>query len=319
MPANFSLVMMKIFAAVYDLGSVVLAARTLRMSQSGVSTTLAKLRVILDDQLFISTSTGMQPTARARELIDPVREMIVCIDRRILGRSDFDPRTATREFTIALSDVAEAIYMPRVLNAVNLAAPHVRLRSVELPQLQLQRALSEGQVDLALGYLPDLVASEFVRRKVGQHSFVCICSADNKRLINAFNLKTYCAARHVVVEAPGRTQGLLERYMQQRGIERHIVFTTPHFMCIAELISQTDMLASVPKALAESFSEKKQLIRLDLPFRSPVFETHLHWSKSVHNDPAIRWLREILFNAFSDKGTPQGVLPQIRAAVNHGP
>jgi hypothetical protein len=41
----------------------------------------------------------------------------------------------------------------------------------------------------------------------------------------------------------------------------------------------------------------KLLTRLDLPFRSPIFESHLHWSKSLHADPAHRWLRGVVFQA----------------------
>jgi DNA-binding transcriptional LysR family regulator len=292
---------MKIFVAVFELRSVGLAARSLSMSQSGLSSALARLRRDLGDPLFVSTASGMQPTARAKELIVAMREAINCIEQKILNKQKFDPANDQREFRIALSDVAEAIYMARALNAVTRAAPNVRLRSVEMPQLQLQRALSEGRVDLALGYFPDLLASEFVRRKIGQHSFVCICSSANRYVIEDFSLKKYCEVRHVLVEAPGRTQGLLERYVQKRGIRRNVALTTPHFMSLPEVISGTDMLATIPDALADFFADFKQLARLELPFRSPVFETHLHWSKSVHNDPASRWLRGVLFQAFAAK------------------
>jgi DNA-binding transcriptional LysR family regulator len=230
-----------------------------------------------------------------------MREALGCIDQRILRRARFDPLTDDREFTIALSDMAEAIFMPRALNAVSRAAPEVRLRSVALPQAELQQALSEGRLDLALGYMPDLVASEFVRRKIDQHSFVCICSAANRKVIQGFNLDKYLEARHVLVQAPGRTQGLFERYLQERGIERRVALTTPHFMSLPEIVAGTDMLASIPGALAGFFVGMKRLVRLELPFRSPVFENHLHWSKSVHSDPANRWLRDTLFRAFAGK------------------
>ena len=302
MSGNLNLQSMKIFLAVFDQRSVGLAARALNMSQSGLSSALAKLRRDLGDALFVSTAGGMQPTSRAKELAGPMRDAVGCIENRILKQDRFDPATAEREFRIALTDVSEAMHMPRVLNAVTLAAPNVRLRSVSLPQAELQRALSEGRVDLALGYFPDLLASEFVRRKIGQHGFVCICSSDNRRVIEGFNLKKYCEARHVVVDAPGRTQGLLERYVQQRGIERRIALTTPHFMCLPQIIAGTEMVASIPDALAQIFGDLKRLTRLELPFRSPVFETHLHWSKSVHDDPASKWLRTVLFGAFAKPG-----------------
>jgi DNA-binding transcriptional LysR family regulator len=191
------------------------------------------------------------------------------------------------------------MYMPRALDAVTRAAPRVRLRSVEMAQPQLQRALSDGQVDLALGYFPDLQASEFVRRKISQHGFVCICSSANRYVLRDFSLKKYCEARHVLVEAPTRTQGLLESYVQKRGIHRNAALTTPHFMSLPQILAGTDLIATVPDAIADAFADFKRLTRLELPFRSPVFESHLHWSKSVHDDPANRWLRGVLFQAFS--------------------
>lgn len=297
--SNLSLRSMKIFLAIFDSGSVGHAARVLGMSQSGLSTALASLRRELDDGLFVSTPAGMQPTARAKDLLEPMRAAVECIEQRILKKDDFDPATEEREFRIAMTDVAEAIYMPRALNAVVAAAPNVRLRSVTMPPHELQRALSDGSVDLALGYLPDLAASELVRRKIGRHAFVCLCSSANRRVIDGFNLKKYSEARHIVVEAAGRTQGLLERYVEQRGIHRRIVLTTPNVMSMPEIISHTDVIASIPDALAHFFSNYPLLVQLPLPFPSPVFDTHLHWGRSVHDDPANHWLRSVLFEAFS--------------------
>lgn len=299
MASNLNLQSMKIFVAVFDHRSVGAAARSLGMSQSGLSSALAKLRRDLRDPLFVSTAAGMQATTRAKEVIGPMREAVQCIEQRILGTRTFDPAQDEREFRIAMSDTAEAMYMPRALDAVTRAAPNVRVRSVTMAQPQLQRALSDGQVDLALGYFPDLQASEFVRRKIDQHGFVCICSSANRQLIRDFSLKKYCEARHVLVEAPTRTHGLFESYVQKRGIHRNAALTTPHFMSLPQILAGTDLIATVPDAIADAFADFKRITRLELPFRSPVFESHLHWSKSVHNDPANRWLRGVLFQAFA--------------------
>jgi DNA-binding transcriptional LysR family regulator len=215
----------------------------------------------------------------------------------VLARAGFDPATDEREFRIALSDTAEAMYLPRILAALTRAAPRVRLRSIAMPQPQLQRALTEGQVDLAVGYFPDLQAAQFVRRKIGQHGFVCICSAANRRLLQDFSLQAWCQARHVVVEAPTRSRGLLDSYIQRRGIVRDVALTTSHFMSLPEIIAGTDLIATVPDAIADAFAEHRRLARLELPFRSPVFEAHLHWSKSVAHDPAHRWVRGLMFDA----------------------
>jgi DNA-binding transcriptional LysR family regulator len=300
---NLNLQAMKIFVAVFDLRSVNLAARSLNISQSGLSTTLAKLRRDLGDALFLSTAAGMQPTSRAKEVVGAMRDAIQCMEQRILNKGRFDPATDEREFRIALSDTAEAMYMPRALAALTRAALRVRLRSVATAQPQLQRALSEGQVDVALGYFPDLQSSEFMRRKLGAHGFVCICGAANRDVIRDLTLERYLQARHVVVESPTRTQGLLEAYLAKRGLHRDVALTTPHFMSLPEIIAGTELIATVPDAIADVFADIQRLVRIELPFRSPVFEAHLHWSKSVHNDPANKWLRALLLTALSRPGS----------------
>ena len=301
MKSNLNLQAMKIFLAVHEHRSAGAAALALGMSQSGLSTALARLRVTLGDALFIATTSGMQPTTRAKALLGPMREAVQCMEQRILNKASFDPHQDEREFRVAASDTAEAMYMPRILNVLTRTAPRVRLRVVAMAQPQLQRALSEGQVDLALGYFPDLMSSEFVRRRIGQHGFVCMCSARNPAMVRDFGLKTYLEARHVVVEAPTRTQGLLETDLQKRGIRRQVALTTPHFMSLPEILSHTDLLATVPDAIADVFANHPRLVRLPLPFRSPIFDAHLHWSKSVNNDPAHRWVRGLMFEACAAK------------------
>ena len=301
MADNFNLQSMKIFLAVFEHRSVGLAAAALGMSQSGLSTALARLRSTLGDALFVSTSAGMQPTTRAKELALPMREAVQCIEQRVLRKASFDPAVDEREFRMAASDTAEAMYMPRALDVLTRTAPGVRLRVMSLGQPQMLRALSEGQVDLALGYFPDLISAEFVRRRIGQHGFACICSADNRELIRDFSLRKYVAARHVLVEAPTRSHGLLETYLQKHAIYRNAALTTPHFMSLPEIIARTRLIATVPDAIADAFAENPRLVRLPLPIRSPVFDAHMHWSKSVNEDPAHRWVRGILFDAFAGR------------------
>ena len=298
MAGNLNLQSMKIFLAVFEQRSVGTAAHMLGMSQSGLSTALARLRHELGDALFVSTAAGMQPTTRAKELVAPMRDAVQCIEHRILSKASFDPATDEREFRVSASDTAQAMYMPRALNLLTRVAPRVRLRVVAMAQPQLQRALSEGLVDLALGYFPDLLSAEFVRRRIGQHGFVCICSASNHDLIRDFSLKKYTEARHIVVEAPTRTHGLLETYVQKNGIHRYAALTTPHFMSLPEILSNTDLIATVPDMIADAFANDRRLARLPLPFRTPIFDAHLHWSMSVNNDPAHRWLRGAMFEAF---------------------
>ena len=67
--------------------NVTKAAARLHLSQPAVSTQLSRLRHEFDDLLLIPAQRGMTPTAKAMELLDPLRALT-----RFAPRS---PRTAS--------------------------------------------------------------------------------------------------------------------------------------------------------------------------------------------------------------------------------
>jgi DNA-binding transcriptional LysR family regulator len=79
-----------------------------------VSHALPRLRVILDDELFIRTATGMQPTARAPAMAPLIREAWKSLEAAI-GLTKFEPRSSTRWFTIAVSDFVTTVMRPNLL------------------------------------------------------------------------------------------------------------------------------------------------------------------------------------------------------------
>ena len=87
--------------------SVTAAARRLRLTQSAVSRSLAKLRELFDDELFVRTGAGMRPTRRALELAAPLRRTLGELGALLEPRERFDPATAQRTFQIASLDYTQ--------------------------------------------------------------------------------------------------------------------------------------------------------------------------------------------------------------------
>jgi DNA-binding transcriptional LysR family regulator len=128
--ANLDLNALRVFVAVHDLRSVREAARELDLSQSGVSTALGRLRTQFQDALFNKTSNGMEPTARAREMVGPARRIIHDIESQLLAAREFDPATSRREFVLALSDIGEGIYLPSTIRSLYQKHSGITLRSL---------------------------------------------------------------------------------------------------------------------------------------------------------------------------------------------
>ena len=68
--------LLEAFHAIMTRGSLVAAAESMNVTQSAVSKQLAHLRDWLDDELFVRTSDGMQPTPRALELRERVEAIL---------------------------------------------------------------------------------------------------------------------------------------------------------------------------------------------------------------------------------------------------
>jgi DNA-binding transcriptional LysR family regulator len=293
---NLDLKLLQVFLAVFESRSVGQAAISLRMSQPGVSTAMTRLRRTFGDPLFVRTTRGMKPTTRALALREPIRAIVESIESRLLAQPEFDPATSTRQFRLSLSDIGEGIYLPLILQAIAEVAPGVSLRSVSLPPKQLHEAMEAGAVDLAAGYFPDIKASEFLHRRVGLHSFACIVGRGHPLASMPMTFKRFTEARHVVIEASGRSQEVLEKYLKSKRIQRRVVLYTPHFMSVPVVVASTDLVAIVPQALADFTRAQPELKQVPLPFVPPTFQVNIHWHRAGHDDPGNRWLREIMFS-----------------------
>src|SRR2546430_10687470 len=99
------------------------------MSQSAVSTALAKLRLTYGDPLFHRVGHGMQPTARMRGLIEPVREALSRVNGTFTSEPVFNASTTARTFTLAMSDLGEIVFMPKILRRIRQLDPRASVRS----------------------------------------------------------------------------------------------------------------------------------------------------------------------------------------------
>src|SRR5215208_5290884 len=75
-------------------------AESLGISQPAVSNSLAKLRKLFGDELFLRTPKGMEPTPYADQLAESVGYALAMIHSGLNQRTSFNPSTSERAFTI---------------------------------------------------------------------------------------------------------------------------------------------------------------------------------------------------------------------------
>ena len=307
---SFDLNLIPVLVAIYDHHSVGAAALHLGVSQPAVSSALARLRQSYGDPLFLRVSHGMEPTARMRSLIGPLREALARVDGTFTMDRDFDPGTTKRTFTFAMSDLGEMVFMPKILRRIRELAPSASVRSVAATPTQIELGLESGAIDLAVGYFPDLREKSFLEQHLFFHHFVCLLRADHPIRATTLTRAQFLSLEHAVVYGAGRSYEIFERFLRAKRIQRRVVLQTPHFMSIPSIISQSDLIVTVPHAVGMFVKSAHMNIRIaQPPMRTPRIDLKQHWHRNFQRDPKSKWLRELVASLFTDE------LDEWRAAV----
>ena len=285
--------------ALYDELSVSRAARVLGMSQPAVSMALKRMRETFDDPLFVRVPNGIAPTPRAHAIIQASRPLVGRLQQDLVKGQSFDPATSTQTFTLALSDVGEMAFLPRIIPLLREAAPHCAVRSVSLPPSQMAHELEKGGVDAAVGYFPMLATKNFRHRRLSVHRFACLMRANHPLWAPRLTVARFLEVDHLVVREEGRSQEVLERFFARRRIRRRVHAYTAHFLGVPFILAGSDLIATVPYAVAQDFAEMSPHLVIALPpFDITGFELKLHWHRRFDNEPRNRWLRDQLTRSF---------------------
>src|SRR6201982_1335695 len=171
---DFDLNLLLVVDGVLRESTLANAEKALSVSQPTISSSLAKLREILQDELFVRSGNGMQPTPRALALKEPVQRVLAAVKGEILDTVSFDPATEIRPYTVATSDIGETLLLPRLVARLAQDAPMVNLRTSVVRPRHLEDALESGEVDLAVGYFPDLARPTTMQQTLFTHGFACL-------------------------------------------------------------------------------------------------------------------------------------------------
>jgi DNA-binding transcriptional LysR family regulator len=301
---NLDLNLLTLFLALHDEGTVSGAGRKLGMSQPAVSAGLSRMRESFADQLFVRTGRGMAPTLRAVQMLGPVREAIEIIKKEVLNAAEFTPSTAEEVFTVAMSDVSQMVLLPPILKVLGREAPGTSIRAVTPSRELTERGLEQGDINVAIGYYPDLKGNNFYQQRLFSSGFACLLRREHPIKARKLSTKQFLELGHAVVRAEGRSQEVFDRYLARHGLQLRIVLRTAHFLSIPGIVAQSDLVATVPEAVAMTFSAMSELRIMRPPFDIPRFDMRTHWHRKFHNDPANRWFRGVVASLFNDQTEP---------------
>jgi len=299
--SHIDLNLFTVFDVIYTERNLTKAGTVLGITQPAVSNALSRLRDSFDDQLFVRTSEGMTPTPVAENIVDPIRRALHLMRVCVQESQVFKPAEATKDFRISITDIFGAIVLPELFQVIEREAPKISITTKAIKRRSLTNELASGAIDFAVDV--PLVSEEQVRHaSIYAENFSCLVRKGHPALKSGLNLETYLNQRHILVSNRTKGPAFEDVALAKLGHSRTIGFRTQHYLMAPQIITQSDMLLTVSSRFAQTCVEfDERLECLPVPFPIPEMSIHIYWHASMDEDPANRWLRELIIKLLKDK------------------
>lgn len=296
---SLDLNLLRVFDAVMAEGSVTRAADVLAMTQPAVSHALKRLRAAVGEELFLRTAHGMKPSPRAEELWPTVRESLGSL-RQALAPQAFDAAKESAHFRLAMADATAAQLTPGLVRIIESQALAVGMRMLPLTTRDPRRLLETSEVDLAVGYFPEILAflaslgrdANLRHQRLYVTRYVCVMRKGHPLADLPLTLERYCAAMHLLVSFSGRPHGYVDQALAAIGRRRRIVLTVNQFFTAGRVVAQSDLLTVLPEGFVDATGYRHELTTRELPLEMQPVHVDMLWHRRHDNAPAHAWLRE---------------------------
>ncbi|WP_028603871.1 LysR family transcriptional regulator [Ottowia thiooxydans] len=272
--------------------NVTRAAERLHLSQPAVSTQLGRLRELFDDPLLIPIQRGMTPTAKALELLGPLRQALDQVRATLAEHRHFNPEKADLTVVIACTDYLQTAVVRPLAVALRKQAPGLRIALRHLEPSALETQMAGGEVDLAL-MTPEHGPGSLRSRHLFDERYVLIGRRGHPGLRGSLSVERFAQLDHVIVSLRGGDFTTpVDEGLAALGYRRKVALSAASFLVVPEIVAHSDFVALVPERLVRD--HRDALMIVECPFPVQGFSVSMLWHERNHSHSGQRWVREIV-------------------------
>ncbi|WP_188666893.1 LysR family transcriptional regulator [Tersicoccus solisilvae] len=281
--------------ALLEEANVTRAGQRIGMGQSTMSSALARLRAVFQDELLVRIGRDYELTPLAREVLPQVQLTIPLIEQALNKETPFDPAFARRRFSFQLSDFA-AIELRPLFSIATSAAGGV---SFDLQRLPI--APTDADRDL-LGH--DFIVAvpgigiEAESFELFRDHYVVIADRSNPVVGDgAISLEDFLASPQIRCDFGRSHVTPAERRMRELDLRTNVRVTTSTLLSIPLIVSGTALVGVVPSRLVDRLGGPTTTVAVPTPFPRVEVIERLWWHPTHQHNPAHTWLRELIAEA----------------------
>lgn len=273
------------------------AAEKMNVSQSAMSHTLARLRGVFDDPLFIRNAKGLEPTKRAVELSGKLRFILSEIDI-LLAPKTLELSQIHAHFRIQTHDFILASYLAKAFKKINQEAPNI-LIDIKILDKTAYDKLDNGELEMIIG--AGLQAKpKFMQKRLMNENLVCLLDKANPLLKN-WTTEAIFSFPHIKSSLLDDLDDPVSQYGKAMGLpKRKIGFLTEALNLQLPLLPGSNLIAFLPESIAKQGRRVYDLEVKECPFTLPALIIRGMWHERHQNDIAHQWIREKIHDAFTD-------------------
>jgi DNA-binding transcriptional LysR family regulator len=183
-------------------------------------------------------------------------------------------------------------------------APGVELR-ILMPGQDPASELASGKLDFVImPQAPGDEAQGIRGRQLLRDRFVCIARrAHPLAKTKTLSMSSFAGAAHALIAPWGMDGGYVDDALARLGLQRKVAVAVPHFLAAPHIIASSDLLLTVAQRVAEVVTGPLSLVVLAPPKELELtgFTMSILWHERTHEDPARRWLREVIVAEASER------------------
>lgn len=297
--------------ALLEEANVTHAGERIGMGQSTMSSALARLRAVFQDELLVRVGRDYELTPLARQILPQVQLTLPLLAQALGQEEPFDPALSRRRFSIQLSDYA-AIELRALFAVATAAADTVAFDLLRLPSepTDAERDLLTHDFVVAV---PG-IGIEVTGFEVFRDDYVVIADRRNPAVASGeISLSDFVSGSHIRCDFGRAHMTPAERRMRELDLRYNVRVTTSSLLSIPMIVRGTDLLGVVPRRLVERNGAMTGTVSVPLPFPAVELIERLWWHPAHAHDVAHTWFRE-LASAFVASGTIPGP-PTPRAST----
>jgi DNA-binding transcriptional LysR family regulator len=279
---------LQVLQYVHDFGSFSVAAERLGVTQSTVSYTIARLRKVFRDPLFVREGNRVVPTQRCQTVVTHVSGLLAEFEG-LTSDPTFSPASATGKITISCNHYERMTILPAFIRQVRTQAPQLQLKFITSSALGADQ-LKRGECDLLIGPVQPL-GENIYKRALRSDSYVYLMDPANPLAAEPLTLERLRTAKHLIVQFEGEWQPLYLNALKAHGVTLDPMVELSDYGDTVSYLKGSDLITCLPKCLANTLDP--DLVRLETPVPVPL-QIDLYWTTRTYHSKLQGWIRQTL-------------------------